>query len=143
MYRDPRDAIISLYEMYRERTHRSNLNPELFLELYDPIGQFRWEFDSWIKKNPTRVMSVKYEDLKTDPKEGFRRIFDYIGIASSVDPSAINTPVNQVEQNSNRPRRAAYGWKSAPAEYQPLIEHVSEALFDEIRYLNYEPSAEK
>lgn len=39
IYRDPRDAIISLYEMIKK--NKNFLGQEEFIKIYDPIGQYK------------------------------------------------------------------------------------------------------
>jgi hypothetical protein len=136
-YRDPRDAILSLYEMYKQRKGRPDLTQEEFLELYDPIGQYRWEIRAWVLRNHRNVMRVRLEDLKQDPLREFQRIFAYLGREGTIDEATLSKPVASAD-GTNRPRRSAYGWKSAPEEYKPLIRLVSEQLEREIRALNYE-----
>jgi hypothetical protein len=53
VYRDPRDAIISLYNMYNNR-HGGNCKQEHFLKSYDPINQSKWELNSWVLNKKTR-----------------------------------------------------------------------------------------
>lgn len=136
-YRDPRDAILSLYEMYKHSKGRPNLSQEEFLTMYDPIGQYKWEMKAWVLRNHDDVLRIRFEDLRKDPLLGFQEIFKYIGLEASVDAESIDKPVANSD-GVNRPRRSVFGWKTAPKEYQPLIKLVSEQLDHEIRALNYE-----
>lgn len=136
-YRDPRDAIISLYEMYKKRKNMSELTPERFLDIYDPIGQYRWEVRAWVKRKHKNVLLVRFEDLKQRPIEEFQRIFSFLDLAADVNEESIDKPVNLVD-STNRPRSTAYGWKSAPPEYEGVIRVINEKLGKEIRDLGYE-----
>ena len=136
-YRDPRDAIISLYEMYKHHKGLSDLTPEQFLRDYDPIGQYRWEINAWVMRKHDNVLLVRFEDLKRDPALDFQRIFRFLGLDSEVDEESIKESVSGYD-STNRPRRSAQGWKSAPPEYHGLIEEISSRLDKEIRTLNYD-----
>ncbi|MFX0197729.1 MAG: sulfotransferase domain-containing protein [Candidatus Hodarchaeota archaeon] len=67
VYRDPRDAIISLFEMYKKRKNMDHLTPSIFLEKYDPIRQYQWEINEWVIRRPANVYQVKFENLKKTP----------------------------------------------------------------------------
>lgn len=137
VYRDPRDAIISLYEFYKNAKGLTSLEPEDFLKLYDPIRQYRWEINAWVLKNPKDVLSIKYEDLKANPIEGFRNIFDYLDINAPLKPECIHEKVLTIN-SKNRPRATAYGWQHCPPEYQGIIDSVNKNLCREIKLLGYE-----
>lgn len=136
-YRDPRDAILSLYEMYKQKKGRPDLSQVEFLDFYDPIGQYRWEMRAWVLRNHRNVLRVRFEDLKQDAAREFQRIFEYLDLTGAVDEDMLSKPVASAD-GANRPRRSAYGWKSAPEEYRPLISLVSKQLEKEIRALGYE-----
>jgi sulfotransferase family protein len=136
-YRDPRDAILSLYEMYKHRKGVPDLSQSDFLKRYDPIGQFRWEIKAWVIRKHENVLCVKFEDLKQHPLTEFQKIFRYLGLNAAVNEQSLSKPVSNAD-GANRPRRVAYAWKHAPDEYAPLIRTVSEQLESEIRALNYE-----
>ena len=135
-YRDPRDAIISIYEMYREKKGLADLEPEAFLRLYDPMRQYRWEIHSWVLKRHEDVMRIRFEDLTADPVEMFRRLLVYIGVSGSVDEALTGEKVATFD-SKKRPRGTAYGWKNAPPEYQCIIDSVNETLGAEIEQLAY------
>lgn len=136
-YRDPRDCIISLFEMYKYQKDMPGLSPENFVRFYDPLGQYRWEIDSWVIPKHSNVLLVKYEKLKDKPEQEFRRIFEFAGIQEEPDAEAINQKVSTFDEK-NRPRAAVQGWRNAPAEYAWLIRTVSSELSDIIRTLGYE-----
>jgi hypothetical protein len=137
-YRDPRDAIISLYEFHKHRTGLSFLTPQQFLKDYDPIGQYRREIGAWVLPRHADVLLVKFEALRQSPQAEFQRIFRYLDLDRAIDAASIDESVAQAE-STQRPRRTAYGWKSAPATYRGLIETVSSALVKEVQALQYEP----
>jgi hypothetical protein len=136
VYRDPRDSIISLYEMYRQKKNLYDLGPKEFLNIYDPIRQYRWEINSWVLQKSKNVLLVKYEDLKLFPQESFNRIFNYLGLNSPVVDKYIGEMV-ATSDLKNRPRGSAYGWKNAPAEYKCIINAVNNQLEREIKLLQY------
>ena len=138
-YRDPRDAILSLYEMYRHRKGRQDLTPEQFLKEYDPIGQYQWEIRAWVISKHDNVLLVKLEHLKQSPIPQFQRIFQFLEIEDNVKEDVIAEPVAIVDSSSHRPRRTVYGWKIAPPEYGSAIQSISSALDAEIRALSYDP----
>lgn len=136
-YRDPRDAILSLYEMYKHRKGRPDLSQDEFIRFYDPIGQYRWEIRSWVLREHSDVLRVRFEDLKQDPALEFQRIFQYLGLRGEVHEESLGRAVANADQ-ANRPRRAAYAWKAASAEYAPLLSLVTAGLEQEIRALGYD-----
>jgi hypothetical protein len=137
VYRDPRDAIISLYEMYKKEKNNAGLDSKDYLNSQDPIGQYKWEINSWVTKKHNNVLLVKFEDLKISPTSEFQRIFDFLDIKVPVKIKSVNKMVN-TEDSSQRPRGTAYGWKNAPKEYSSLISTVSKRLREEIDMLGYE-----
>ena len=78
VYRDPRDAIISLYEMTKKEKKLDTLEIEKFLKIYDPIRQYRWEIGAWVLPNHDNVLLVKFENLKLSPSEEFHKIFRFL-----------------------------------------------------------------
>ena len=93
VYRDPRDAIISLYEMYRKWKGIADLQPKDFIKLYDPIRQYRWEINCWVLKSHKDVLLVRFEDLKAHPTPMFERIFGYLNLEVSVDNESVGERV--------------------------------------------------
>ena len=137
VYRDPRDAIISLYEMYKNAKEMDDLQTDEFLKIYDPIRQFRWEIKAWVFPDHKNVFLVKYEDLKLFPEKGFERIFNYLGLNASLAEESIGKLV-ATSDSKKRPRGIAYAWKDAPSEYEYIIECASKQLKSEIKILGYE-----
>lgn len=135
-YRDPRDAIISLYEMYMNQKGIAELNPVDFLKMYDPIRQYRWEIGSWVLKEHDDVFLVRFEELKQDPMTMFKELFTYLGYDAPIDPEAVKTRVATAD-SKKRPRGTAYGWKTAPDEYRPLVDAANAGLKREIELLGY------
>ena len=132
VYRDPRDSIISLYEMYKKLKEYDNLEPDEFLNIYDPITQYRWEINAWVLRNHKNVFLVKYESLKLSPVEGFNRIFKFLGLDIQAAGEFIEEMV-ATSDSKKRPRGTAYGWKRAPIEYKFIIDEVSRRLAKEIK----------
>ena len=137
VYRDPRDAIISLYEMYKKEKKANIMDIKKYLNRQDPIGQYRWEINSWVFKKHDNVLLVKFENLKMNPYEGFKRIFEFLNLKSPVLVDSVQQMV-ATEDGKERPRGIAYGWKKAPKEYKILIDSVSSELKKEIALLGYE-----
>ena len=136
-YRDPRDAIISLYEMYKKRKNVSALSFNEFLDFYDPIGQYRWEIESWVLTKHSNVLLVRFEDLKQDPEAGFQKIFDFLNLTCPISEEFMRKVVN-VHDVKSRPRATIQGWKNAPEEYKTLIDTISKQLKKEISLLSYD-----
>lgn len=136
-YRDPRDAIISLYNMYNILKNK-NLSQKEFLNIYDPIGQYKWEIKSWVLNNKSaNVLTVRFEDLKNDTTNIFNKIFSFININENVNYESLNEFVGVVEKN-NRKKGAIYGWKENYDEYIDLIEEINKDLSEEIVKLGYD-----
>ena len=138
VYRDPRDAIISLYEMYENKIDQQELSIDDFFRLYDPITQYRWEIKSWVFANHQNLLLIKFEELKRCPEKEFGRIFRFIGLNTTSYAKYINEMVATVD-NSERPRGTAYGWKTTLKKYEPIIKKVSTELNREIKLLGYDP----
>ena len=137
VYRDPRDAIISLYEMTNKEKKLDTLEIDEFLKIYDPIRQYRWEIGSWVLRNHDNVLLVKFEDLKLSPNEEFHKIFRFLELDSPVANEAIGEMV-ATSDSKNRPRGVAYGWKKVSSDYKKLIDTVTNGLEREIKMLGYE-----
>ena len=137
VYRDPRDSIISLYEMYKKIKDKDHLNPENFLNIYDPIGQYRWEINRWVMPKHKNVLLVRFENLKLCPLDEFQRIFRFLGLKHPIAADTFGKLVATTD-NKKRPRGTAYGWKKASADYQFLIDSVTNHLEREIISLGYE-----
>lgn len=136
-YRDPRDTMISLFEMYKKKKSMPELEAKEFIKFYDPIRQYRWEIGSWVIPKHENVLLVRFEDLKLNSENEFKRIFDFLKIVSPIDEDAIGEKVGLVDV-TKRPRATVFGWKSAPEEYRNLIDYVSLKLKKEIKMLGYE-----
>lgn len=137
VYRDPRDSIISMYEMYKKEKEYEDLNADEFLHIIDPIRQYCWEINAWVLQKHKDVLLVKFEDLKNLPSEGFRKIFKFLGLDSPIVDGSIRQMVCSSD-SKKRPRGTAYGWKKAPGEYKLIIDTVSNKLEKEIKLLGYE-----
>jgi hypothetical protein len=137
VYRDPRDAIISLYEMYKNVKDSPDLEPKDFIKLYDPIRQYKWEINAWVLHNHKDVLLVRFEDLKMHPVATYEKIFGYLNIDAPVDRESIGEKV-LMSDSENRPRATAYGWKKAGPKYQCIIDSVNKELDKEIKLLGYE-----
>ena len=135
--RNARDAMISLYEMYRKEKKLPNLSENRFLSIYDPIRQYQWEINSWVLNKPKNVFLVKFEDLKNAPIVEFKRIFEYIGLKNELAGNALNNMV-ATSDSKKRPRGTAYGWKKTYGEYDQIIKTVSATLNKEINLLGYD-----
>ncbi len=136
-YRDPRDTLISLFEMYKKAKDVPNLDAEEFIRFYDPIRQYRWEIHSWVFPKHDNVLLVRFEDLKLNSIAEFERIFSFLKIDAPVNEEAIGIKVGLMD-GTNRPRATVFGWKNAPEEYKSLINHTNFALKQEIKMLGYE-----
>lgn len=136
VYRDPRDAIISLYNMYNI-LKKDNLSQQQFLELYDPIGQYSWEVNSWVLKENKNTLVVRFEDLKQNTNKTFVQILKFIDSSANLNQNAFKELVGQVE-NSNRKKGSLYGWKNSYSNYKTLIDQVNLKLSNEIKLLGYD-----
>ena len=137
VYRDPRDAIISLYEMYKKIKAIDDLDPEHFLNIYDPIGQYSWEINRWVVPNHKDVLLVKFENLKLNSLEEFPRIFRFLCLDFPIAVESIGKLVATTDAKK-RPRGTAYGWKNASIDYKSIIDTVNSRLEREIKMLGYE-----
>jgi hypothetical protein len=136
VYRDPRDAIISLYNMYNI-LKKENLTQDKFLKLYDPIGQYFWEINSWVLNKNKNTLLVKFEDLKFNPKKTFSEILNYIDSNANLNQNSFNELVGQVENNS-RVKGVLFGWKDSYSSYKTLIDEINLKLSNEIKLLGYD-----
>lgn len=136
-YRDPRDAIISLYEMYRHKKNAKALTPQEFVKQHDPIGQYRWEINSWVLAAPKDVLLIPFEQLRQDPIAQFKEVFTYLGLEGEPSPEIIDTRVSK-HDGTNRPRGKVAGWKNASSQYDWLIDTINKELKSEINRLGYE-----
>ncbi|MCB2141154.1 sulfotransferase domain-containing protein [bacterium] len=84
IYRDPRDAIISLYEMTKKLKNKKELGQKEFMKMYDPIGQYKWEINSWVRHKYNNVLTINFEDLKNDSLGAFKKIFNFLNIKDEV-----------------------------------------------------------
>ena len=137
-YRDPRDAIISLYEKYKIARNVPDLSQADFLKRYDPIGQYLWEINSWVKKSNTNVLLIKYEDLLTSPILFFEKIFNYLEIPFIDVEDYIFQRVRDSETNTNRDRATIYSWKNSYKQYQDIILAINERIPQQLEYLGYD-----
>jgi hypothetical protein len=139
VYRDPRDAIISLYEMYKFQKRDDTLNQKSFLKLCDPVGQYKWEIDSWVKSTNNNILKVKFEELKTNPEEGFKKILNFLDVNSELDKRIIDKKV-YLSAKSKRPRASVNGWKDPDNQivYKTIINEVNLKLSQELKFLDYE-----
>lgn len=136
-YRDPRDTIISLFEMYKVSKETPNLNPASFIDFYDPIRQYRWEINSWVLANHDDVLLVKYESLKLNPIDNFEKIFTYLDLKNPVHVDSIDQKVATMDK-IDRPRGTVYGWKNSYNKYKELVDTVNDQLECEIKMLGYD-----
>jgi len=136
-YRDPRDVIISLYEMYKVLKKQPNLKENEFLRFYDPIGQYRWEIEKWVIPQHNDVLLVRFEDLKLSPINEFQKIFEYLGLRAQINKETINE-IKAATDTKRRPRGALYGWKKTYHQYKELISNINRKLEREIILLNYD-----
>lgn len=136
VYRDPRDAIISLFNMYNILMNK-NLSQEQFLKNYDPIGQYKWELNAWvINKTNKNTLVVRFEDLKLNSKENFNEIFKFLNLNIELNDKSLDEFVGVVESN-NRPKGQIYGWKKSYKDYKTLIDQINKELKKEINLLTY------
>jgi hypothetical protein len=136
VYRDPRDAIISLYNMYNI-IKKKNLSQKEFLHVYDPVGQYKWEINSWVLcKKKENVLIIRFEDLKLDSINTFKDIFTFLNLKSQLKEETLNEYVGVVE-NNERKKGTVSGWKTSYEDYKELIEEINKKLQHELILLNY------
>jgi len=136
IYRNPRDAIISLYEMHKIWKNCPDLSPKEYMQRHDPSRAYRWEINNWVLRKPKDVLVVRYEDLKSNSMDTFRMIFDYLGLDVPVNIDSIDKKVAAVD-SGNRPRGTVNAWMNAPSDYQHIIDTVNKKLKREIDLLGY------
>jgi len=139
VYRDPRDAIISLYNMYNI-IQRKELTQEDFLDIYDPIGQYKWELNSWVlhkkSEKDKNLLIIRFEDLKLNSNQTFDKIFKFLNIESEINDKSLNEFVGVVE-SSKRVKGTVFGWQKSYNQYKVLIDKINIVLKQEILLLNY------
>ena len=138
VYRDPRDSIISMYEMYKKEKKVDYIKPEEYLKVHDPIGQYRWEINSWVINKHQDVYVVKFEKLKKNPEENFKKIFNFLNLNYPIAIKYIDKLVGTSDK-VKRPRGTAYGWKNTVSkEYKVIIDEIQKRLAKEIKLIGYE-----
>ena len=137
VFRDPRDAIISMYEMYKKEKKTEKLTPEDFLKINDSVNQYRWEINAWVFKKHRNVFLVRFEDLKKYPEIYFKKIFEFLDLNYSVVIESISEMVCKSDE-TERPRGAIHGWKNNENKYKIIIDEVKTKLGKEIELLGYE-----
>lgn len=139
VYRDPRDAIISLYNMYNIIKGKELMQEE-FLVKYDPIGQYKWELNSWVldekSKRDKKILIIRFEDLKVNSNQTFDKIFKFLNIESKINDKGLNEFVGVVETNK-RVKRTVFGWQQSYNQYKVLIDKINVDLKQELLSLNY------
>ena len=137
VYRDPRDSIISMYEMYKKEKKNINITPKEYLKVHDPIGQYRWEINSWVINKHHDVYVVKFENLRKQPEMCFKKIFAFLDLDSPVAFQYIDKLVG-TSDDEKRPRGTAYGWKNTRNnEYKFIIDQIQKKLAKEIALIGY------
>ena len=137
VYRDPRDSIISMYEMYCYSKRNNSLSIESFLRKLDPIKQYKWEISSWVLAKNNRVLKVKFENLKENPVYEYSKIFSYLDLDCKIESKYLRKKIAK-EDNIDRPRGVAYGWKLSIEKYKIIIDMVQDELQDELKLLGYD-----
>ncbi|MEQ9674826.1 MAG: sulfotransferase domain-containing protein [Roseovarius indicus] len=160
LFRDPRDVMISYFEMFRkhtgERPAQTEFLDQLFFSAFNEgarkaqsprnlktlkiVSAHRLSVRNWIDfQDPeVRTLRLHYEDMVQNPLETFSQVLDFLGSNDPVAQDSLKTLVSQVSQ-SDRPRAAVQGWKSdtAQSRYGPLISEVERRLGNEIAMLGY------
>lgn len=80
LVRDPRDVMVSYYDMMTKLQSFSGSMDE-FLES-DKYGPSSWirHVDSWIKRQTPCIQFIRYEDLKVRPFEVLERLYSLFGV---------------------------------------------------------------
>ncbi|XP_004239101.2 cytosolic sulfotransferase 5 isoform X1 [Solanum lycopersicum] len=85
--RNPKDTLISVWHFFNNRKRLEDLTPlEVVVEnfckgvhLYGPFFKHVLEYWEESKKNPQKILFLKYEDLKIDPKKEVAKIALFLG----------------------------------------------------------------
>ena len=137
VYRDPRDSIISMYEMYKKEKKVDYIKPEEYLKVYDPIGQYRWEINSWVINKQKDVYIVKFENLRTNPEDYFKKILNFLNLNYPIANKYIDKLVGTSDK-VKRPRGKAYGWRNTKnKDYKVIIDEIQKRLDREIKIIGY------
>lgn len=86
--RDPRDVVVSLYHDYTKRHGGYDKNISVFIRDKDygfrRIVRFMNEWAETLKRRePEKVLMIRYEDLKKDDRQEFDRFLRFLGVSLS------------------------------------------------------------
>ena len=138
IYRDPRDSIISMYEMYKKEKKNNSITPKEYLKAHDPIGQYRWEIKEWVLKKHKNVYIVKFENLRKNPEIYFKKIFVFLNLDFPIAIEFIDKLIATSDE-AKRPRGTVHGWKNTCiSEYKFIVDQVQNKLNKEIELIGYE-----
>ncbi|XP_021731980.1 cytosolic sulfotransferase 15-like [Chenopodium quinoa] len=89
IYRNPFDTLVSSLLFYQSVDDNKTLKPELLGQFFDmfcegriPFGPFEDHVLGYWKQSlerPHKVLFVKYEDLKADPKPHLKKVAEFVG----------------------------------------------------------------
>jgi hypothetical protein len=87
----------------------------------------------------SECLHLKFEDLISDPQQGFGRVMDYLNLPKPDQYVGLKDMVSQ-HGESTRTRGQAGGWRNAPAVYEPIIEQTMALLANEVAEMGYPAS---
>lgn len=112
VYRDPRDVVVSYYDLSKKRFNYDGTF-EMFLDEFyrkdSPIHRYgRWDDHvngafEYQRRHP--ALLLKYEDVHADTNVTLERALDFLGYRVSADAIAKSVAQNQFEQHRERARQ--------------------------------------
>jgi hypothetical protein len=142
LLRDVRDIMISFYE-YVQAVHKCNIEQDDFLTKVDYAYAANLRYNAsfyhisvadayntfmknWVQSDPDEinVLIIHYEDLLTNPKIEFQKIFNFLELDCTLAQDTLSEKVS-LYSNENRKRGALNNWNSC-FEYDNLISSTSQ-----------------
>lgn len=158
LVRDPRDVFISFYE-YTQHQKKTTIDQDFFIQNYDfflaaPIDRqflrkvectplkvieaYKKHINEWIIEgtSPSLELVVSYEQLLTNSKYVFRKIFNFLELHCTLNENALHERVS-LYSNEKRERCIINCWKTCYSDYQNIINYVEDSLDSELKTLGY------
>lgn len=101
--RAPLDKVISSYH-YAYSRGKTGKDIDAFIHAYDLESLlFYWNIERYRQYYADEQLLVTlFEDIKPDPQQFMQRIFEYLGVDTSFEPSALNEKRNVTVKNTAR-----------------------------------------
>lgn len=111
LLRDGRDAMVSYYH-FLQATLKRDLDFLATVQTGEHFFPCKWHehVRQWLEVNPhgSRILTVRYEDLKRDPVDGLRRMCEFAGLER--DQRALEAAAGKASFASMRKREERLGW---------------------------------